>query len=307
MSTVSVVLPTYNGARYIAQALDAVLRQTYRDLEILVVDGGSTDGTIDVVTSYRDGRIRILRQDGNVGRLPGALNLGFADAKGTYLTWTQDDDCLSPGAIQTLVDFLDRNPDVDFAYCDYWLADESGRPIRRIAVQPPEFLRESNSVGHCFLYRRGVYEGVGEQNTTDAYLVHDYEYWVRVSLDFTMRVCSVSEPLYFHRMHSANLSSRRYFDVAIDLDRVRAKFFNVPRTPARRIRARRYIERGFEAYARRDYASVRSNIPRGVLRDFSYLRNRGVISIFAESIMGEKPARAIREFIHRFQSTGDTR
>jgi glycosyltransferase involved in cell wall biosynthesis len=300
---VTVVLPTYNGARYIAQALDAILSQTYRDLEVIVVDGGSTDGTLDLVASYHDARIRILHQDGNVGRLPGALNLGFADAKGTYLTWTQDDDCFSPCAIQTLAEYLDQNPEVDFAYCDYGLADEAGHPIRCIAVQPPEFLRESNCVGHCFLFRRKVYERVGEQNTADAYLVHDYEYWVRVSLDFTMRVCPVSEPLYFHRMHSANLSSKHYFDVAIDLDRVRAQFFGVPLTPVRQIVARRYIERGFEAYARRDLAGVRLNIPRGILRAPSYLRNRGVISIFAESIIGEEPARLIRRFLRSRRSS----
>src|SRR5437016_3657116 len=88
---VSIVLTTLNGARYLRESIDSCLGQTYRNIELIVVDGGSTDGTLDIVASYYDPRLRLIHQEHNEGKLPGAINLGLADARGELLTWMQDD------------------------------------------------------------------------------------------------------------------------------------------------------------------------------------------------------------------------
>ena len=80
---VSIVLPTLNGSRFIATSIESCLAQSYEHFELIIVDGGSTDGTLVIVRSFGDPRIRLINQPGNVDRLPGALNCGFAAASGS--------------------------------------------------------------------------------------------------------------------------------------------------------------------------------------------------------------------------------
>ena len=111
---VSIVLPTYNGAsKYLRQAIESCLNQTYRDIELIVVDDCSTDSTPDVVRSFNDPRIRYVRNETNQ-RLPRSLNIGFALTTGEYLTWTSDDNEFLPEAVDVMLDFLTRNKDIDF-------------------------------------------------------------------------------------------------------------------------------------------------------------------------------------------------
>ena len=99
--TASIVLPVFNGDRYLQQALESCLQQTHRNLEILVVDDGSTDGTADIIAEQaaRDPRIISIQNDQNLG-LPSALNIGFARAKGEFLTWTSHDNFYESNAIE---------------------------------------------------------------------------------------------------------------------------------------------------------------------------------------------------------------
>src|ERR1700694_5070754 len=119
--SVSIVLTTRNGARFLRQSIDSCLAQTYAEIELIVVDGGSTDGTLEIVARYKDARMRVLHQENNAGKLPGALNRGLADAQGAYLTWHQDDCYYSPEAIETMVSFLEEHPEVAQVYTDWWM------------------------------------------------------------------------------------------------------------------------------------------------------------------------------------------
>lgn len=95
---VSIVLPTYNGARYLRQSIDSCLGQTYRNLELIVVDDASTDTTPEIIRSYQDPRIRVIRHEKSK-MLPESLNTGFRAVSGDYLTWTSDDNYYVPEAI----------------------------------------------------------------------------------------------------------------------------------------------------------------------------------------------------------------
>src|SRR5215468_4846876 len=100
---VSVVLPTYNGSRYLRGAVESVLAQTLADFELIVVDDCSTDATPALVAELaaRDPRIIAVRHEAN-RKLPGALNTGFARARGRYFTWTSDDNLYAPAALARL-------------------------------------------------------------------------------------------------------------------------------------------------------------------------------------------------------------
>src|SRR3989304_1114440 len=102
---VSIVLPTYNGARYIRQSIDSCVHQTYRNIELIIVDDASTDNTPEIIASYKDERIKYFRHEKNMG-LPHALNAGFAEANGDCLTWTSDDNYYAKEAIEKMLSFL---------------------------------------------------------------------------------------------------------------------------------------------------------------------------------------------------------
>lgn len=202
---VSIVLPTYNGARYLRESLDSCLRQTYDNLELIIVNDGSTDETEEIVLSYDDPRIVYAKHHPNAG-LPRSLNVGFALARGDYLTWTCDDNWYADDAIGIMVEELRRRePRVQFVYCDWYVTDPNGKIIGTGAAEPPSRLREHNGVGASFLYTRRVAEAVGPYNP-QAFLAEDYEYWLRVFYRF--RMMPVHQRLYYCRRHENTLTSR---------------------------------------------------------------------------------------------------
>jgi hypothetical protein len=216
---VSIVLPTHNGSKYLRQSIDSCLVQSHRNLELIVVDDGSTEDIRAIVAEFTDERIRFVRHPRNKG-LPAALNTGFQAAAGNYLTWTSDDNYYAPGAIAQLVRFLQRHPQVDFVYSSMFIVDDSERTAPRIRrALPPSDLKHQNSVGACFLYTRQVYAAVGQYDS-GAILVEDYDYWVRVSKRFRMQ--RLLDPLYYYRYHAQSLTSKHGADdVARRFDLVR--------------------------------------------------------------------------------------
>ena len=208
---VSIILPIHNGAKYMRQSIDSCLNQTYKDLELIIVDDGSTDETPEIIRSYQDERIKYLRHERNRG-LPHALNTGFAKAAGEYLTWTSDDNYYAEEAVERLLSFL-RNNNCSFGYCDFYRFPNDD-PSNLDLVKLPDVLDlgKQNDVRACFLYSRQVKEAVGDYDP-DTQLAEDYDYWMRVSRKFSM--CHLNEPLYFYRVHDESLYVSRYYDVKV--------------------------------------------------------------------------------------------
>src|SRR3989338_242445 len=115
---VSIVLPTYNGAKYIRQSIESCLDQTYKNIELIIVDDASTDETPKIVKSYADPRLVYIRHEKNM-KLPAAFNTGFSRASGDYLTWTSDDNFYDVSAIDKMLGFM-RDNACDFVYCDFY-------------------------------------------------------------------------------------------------------------------------------------------------------------------------------------------
>jgi GT2 family glycosyltransferase len=206
----SIVLPAYNGARYLAESLESCLAQTFGDFELLVVDDASTDETPSIVAAFaaRDPRIRCLRHETNRG-LPAALNTGFAASRGAYLTWTSDDNRYLPDALAELVRALDDDAQVAFAYADIELLDADGRVVgRERAMEPLDLLTGHEGTGFaCFLYRRAVYERIGAY-ADDLALAEDYDYWLRI-LAARLGMRHLHRVLYQYRRHAGSLTDVR--------------------------------------------------------------------------------------------------
>ena len=221
---VSVVLPVYNQNYLIEGAIKSVLNQTYPNLEIIIVNDGSTDRVNDILPRYGfHDKVKILKQE-NQG-LPRALSNGFRHATGSFFTWTSADNLMLPNQIQTLLDFLLRHPDVDMVYSNVEIIDEDGSPFLysnyRIHNQYPlgsnqiylpcevETLGsiEDNFINASFLYRTDAGKALGEY---DPCLLgtEDYDYWLRMNSLFTIKHLGSNEILYRYRVHSDSLSEK---------------------------------------------------------------------------------------------------
>lgn len=202
---VSIVLPLYNGAAYVRESLESCLAQTHTALEVVVVDDASSDGGSAVVqeVARRDRRVHLLENEANLG-VAETLNRGFRHATGELLTWTSHDNLYAPGAIEALVRHLCTWTDADFVYADCTAMDEHGNTGKPVRILPPSSLPIRNPVGACFLYRRAVYEAVGDYVTRK--YVEDYDYWIRVFKSGSrMDGCRVAG--YHYRFHPASLTT----------------------------------------------------------------------------------------------------
>jgi glycosyltransferase involved in cell wall biosynthesis len=152
----------------------------------------------------RDRRIGTIRHEEGV-KLPTALNSGFQIVRGDYLTWTSDDNVYRPEAIAEMLAELERDMDVYLVYSDYSDIAENGDIICGVRVHPPEKLAHLNSVNARFLYRRRVYDTIGDYDPA-LLLAEDYEYWVRAALVF--RLQPLHKDLYLKRSHGGSLTAR---------------------------------------------------------------------------------------------------
>jgi len=208
---VSIILPVYNGAKYLKDSIDSCLNQSYSNFELIVIDDCSSDETPMIVQSYQDKRIKYIRNDTNK-RLPTSLNIGFAQATGDYLTWTSDDNFYASDAIEKMVCFLTEKGQ-DFVYCNYYTFADSDKDKKELVNLPsPPVFNKINPIRACFMYSRKVMEAIGDYDPQKE-LIEDYDYWIRISKKFPMR--HIEEPLYFYRYHPASLYCSRTFEVMI--------------------------------------------------------------------------------------------
>jgi GT2 family glycosyltransferase len=208
---ISVVLPTYNGARYLRESIASVLAQTEPNFELIVVDDCSTDDTPALLAeaAERDPRILVQRNATN-RKLPASLNIGFRQARGGYFTWTSDDNRYEPTALATMARALDEHPHVGLVYSDFRMIDADGAVVSECAVPGVERLLAVNCVAGSFLYRREVHEKLGGYDEA-RFLTEDYDFWLRACRHF--QLLAIREKLYRYRQHDKSLSQTRQAEI----------------------------------------------------------------------------------------------
>jgi glycosyltransferase involved in cell wall biosynthesis len=232
---VSIVLPTYNGERFLRSAIESCVNQSFRDWELIIVDDASTDSTPEIIAEFAaaDARIRCSRNPENL-RLPRSLNRGFDLARGDYFTWTSDDNDFYPNALERMVAELELEPAPDLVYADYRQADEEGNTLPDVVNDPPESLIHRNSIGACFLYRRRVHESLNGY-AVDRFLAEDYDFWSRAYLEFKFR--AIHEFLFLIRRHEGSLTSKLPTRVLIATADVIARNLRTMHSAPRRLKS----------------------------------------------------------------------
>jgi len=199
--TVSIVIPCYKGERFLEEAINSCLTQTFMDLEVVVVDDCSPDGCFALASRLAsvDVRVRVMRRDEN-GGVARAFNTGFHNARGHYFMRLAQDDRLKPTAVASLVQALNHNPRAGLAYADVEIINEYGHTCATVRKLPSpcDALMWGNGVGVCVMWRREVWESIGEFDPLlDA--AEDFDYWVRIADKFDL--CKASGVLMEFRRH----------------------------------------------------------------------------------------------------------
>lgn len=177
---VSIVTPSFMQARFIGRTIESVLGQSYPNLEYFVQDGGSQDGTVEVLKGYGD-RLAGWESQPDGGQSQ-AINLGFAHTTGEIMAWLNSDDMLVPGAVHTIVDYFNRHPEVDVVYGDRLLIDENDMEIGRWIMpgHDSEVLSWADYVPQETLFwRRRIWDRVGGQIDESFKFAMDWDLLVR--------------------------------------------------------------------------------------------------------------------------------
>lgn len=221
---ISVVLPVYNGEKYLAGSIESIRWQTFGDWELIIVNDGSTDGSADIIEKYvrKDFRIRVINHDTNK-TLPVALNTGFAEARGKLLTWNSDDNIYMPQTFEKMVSFLSKHTEYVAVTGRMNQINDEGLFVRLFDKYNPESMWLVNTMGLCVMYRREVYDTIGGYDE-NLFLVEDYDYWLRILEHFgKYSIGAINEISYIYRCHKKSLTVARLDDVVKKSQELRRK------------------------------------------------------------------------------------
>lgn len=181
--TVTIVTPSFNQGRFIGETIESVLSQDYSPLEYLIMDGGSTDSTLEVLKSYGGRLTWVSEKDRGQAH---AINKGWTRARGDILAWLNSDDIYLPGAVSKAVAFLQDHPECGAVYGEGYHIGEEGQIIERY---PTEAFNRQRLIETCYIcqptvfIRKGVIEKIGSLDESLHYCM-DYDLWFRFAKEF---------------------------------------------------------------------------------------------------------------------------
>jgi glycosyltransferase involved in cell wall biosynthesis len=237
---VSIVTPAYNAASYIESAITSALRQTFADLEILVVDDGSTDDTAAIVARVASGdpRVQLLRQP-NRG-VSAARNAAMRSARGRYFAFLDSDDLWHAGFLEAQIGLLESRPDIDVVTGNAFVlgGPRDGQPARPFPDPRPhpttaDMIADETAVFIMCAFRRAVYDTIGGFDETKA-TNEDYDFWIRAA-HAGFRFWRNDTPLGQYRTHANSLSaneSRMLRGILVVLTEHRARIAGRPEESA---------------------------------------------------------------------------
>ena len=205
---VTVLLPVYNGEKYLHETMQSILGQTYTDFEFLIVDDGSTDQSSTIIDSFKDSRIRVLKNPRRL-KLSGALNRGMKEAKGKYIARMDGDDIALPERLRKQVEYLDRHPEV--GVCGTGIEIFGSVKNRRDIYPNTSEEIKAYTLFDCpfchptVMMRKDLFEKYDLWYDGSYYPTEDYELWARAVELFP--TVNLDEVLVRYRVHDSSMTS----------------------------------------------------------------------------------------------------
>ena len=199
---VTIITPSYNQARFLDETIRSVLSQDYPFIEYMVIDGASTDHSVDVIKKYAD-RLAYWCSEADNGQTE-AINKGFARAKGQILAWINSDDTYNPGAVSQAVTYLQAHPEVGMVYSDLNFIDENSNVVGKFPARQTDLQRLHRGYVHvpqpATFFRAEYWRQVGPLDPS-FFFAMDYDLWVRLA--GVTRLQYLPGPVWANfRMHS---------------------------------------------------------------------------------------------------------
>lgn len=210
---VSIIIPTYNRAQYIKEAIDSALSQTYKDIEVIVADDGSTDNTAEIIKTIGDSRIKYIYTE-HKGFQSKVRNMGILSSSGEYISFLDSDDKLEKDAIETMVNEIKKDKDVGLVYAD---VKEFGDFTNNNIVNTLKNINSKKKSGYVFeslligsfitclavLFRRECLDKTGLfDEDLDVIIGEDWAFFLKIS--YFYKVKHIPKILGFYRMHASN-------------------------------------------------------------------------------------------------------
>ncbi|MDJ0730287.1 MAG: glycosyltransferase [Crocosphaera sp.] len=210
MTNISVIIPVYNGMKYLPETVQSVLEQTYQDFEIIIINDGSSDNIEEWFASLKKKHIKLISQE-NQGK-SAARNAGILTAQGKYIAFLDADDLWKPTKLEKQLQCFNNSFDVGLVYTWTMIINENGLPIGKIITSQAkgdvwEKMLESNLLvcGSTPLIHRDCFDKVG-LFSLDLPLAQDWDMWIRIANNYPFAV--VQEPLVCYREHPENTSKK---------------------------------------------------------------------------------------------------
>ena len=214
---VSVLMPVYNGERYLAEAIDSILNQTFKDFEFIIINDCSSDNTMKILNTYNDYRIHVINNEVNLG-VAKSLNRGLAVAKGEYIARMDADDISMPNRLLKEADFLANNMNVGLLGTSWISMDEGGKELSTARVYSGPDAAHFMCHGSIMMRTKCI-DKVGGYRSIIKH-AQDYDLWLR--LREICELANITEPLYKLRIHGNSISAKKrleqYLDASLALD-----------------------------------------------------------------------------------------
>lgn len=204
---ISILMPCYNNAPYVAEAIESMLNQTFTDFELIVLDDCSSDNSEEVIKSFTDKRIVYHRNEQNTG-LANNLNIGLQMARGKLIARMDGDDISLPERLQTQVDFLEAHPDIDLCSCGMemfgkdnkvWLREPDPEDVKITMLFYSPILHASA------MWHREAFDRHGLIYRQEAFPAEDYDLWARAVAN-GCRLANIPQVLYRYRIHGEQVT-----------------------------------------------------------------------------------------------------
>lgn len=238
---VSIISPSFNQVQFIEETICSVLNQKYPKIEYIIIDGCSTDGSVDIIRKYEKGiSYWVSEKDGGQAD---AINKGLSVATGSILAYLNTDDTYLPSTIETIVNFFRDNPNVSMVYGDIFRIDEQGRIRKRI--NPNNIDSHKLLSGYFYLpqptvfFKKEVWENIGyfDKNLN---LAMDLDYWIRVYLN-QYNIAYINEVLATERIYpnaKSSLLKHKYLEEKL---KILSKVFSNDSTPTEIVRRKKQL------------------------------------------------------------------